>query len=291
MSFFRQFPKVTYNFLDSGFDTTITDIFRFVQADLPAISDNTTYEFYQIMDGDRPDIVSNKLYGTPDYYWTFFICNEHLKTGLTGWPMSQNQFDKYILTEYDGIALITKPTVDYNTDFSEVLSYSNSLSGAFNIGETVTTGLNPNLKTTGTIYYKDANLSQLIIRNIVETGGPFRAHQEISGTQAPISTITPLRVVDWKDAPHHYLKQPIYDNAGNLLSEPTISYNGLFIGERDESGHFGGDTPPDVTDLSLTAVSNLQYETELNDIRSKIRVVRPKLIYSFAQAYKKLLNA
>ena len=87
MAFFRQFPKTEFDYLGNGVITRITDIFRFVKADNIFLDDMSTYQYFQIVNGDRPDIVSVSLYGTPEYYWTFFIINEHLKTGLAGWPM------------------------------------------------------------------------------------------------------------------------------------------------------------------------------------------------------------
>ena len=33
------------------------------------------YEYYYIIEGDRPDQVSMQLYGTTNAYWTFFIFN------------------------------------------------------------------------------------------------------------------------------------------------------------------------------------------------------------------------
>ena len=352
MSFFRQFPKVNYYFSDVGFDTLVTDIFRFVQADLPAISDSTTYQYYQIQDGDRPDVVSNKLYGTPDYYWTFFLCNETLKTGLTGWPMNQNQFNKYISTEYDGTALITYPANPvYNSDDSEIIAHYNSLAGKFILGETISAGNSLETKHTGIIHSKDANLSQLILRN---TGGVgvFQDGEQIIGQDSG-DTVYIGMALDWKDAPHHYIKNkitdtsgalitagnfvigedyfivsardtdfvtlgaannnygtnftatgtggpipdgdapgtafgPLVDLEGNLLSDTTITYNAVYIDEQNDD--LGIQNPPDVIDTDVTAVSNLEYESELNDARSQIRVVRPKMIYAFAQAYKKLLN-
>ena len=45
--------------------------------------DTTSYGTYDILDGDRPDQVSFKLYGTPNYHWTFYYLNDktilHLK--------------------------------------------------------------------------------------------------------------------------------------------------------------------------------------------------------------------
>jgi len=117
MSFFRQFPTTTYDFgtlipngsLDrlsqsrtlSGVATNIVDLFRNVTVDPTKISSTISYQYYTIQNGDRPDTVSQLLYQDPDYYWTFFIINNRLKTGLSSWPMSHGQMESYLEQEYD----------------------------------------------------------------------------------------------------------------------------------------------------------------------------------------------
>ena len=278
MPFFRQFPKTTYDFLNSGIDTQITDIFRFVQADIQLTDDTSTYQYYQIRDGDRPDVVSTLLYGTPEYYWTFFLCNDTLKTGLTSWPMSQLQFDEYIATEYDGTAIITRPTLVWDAHHTQVTEYRDSLAGRFLIGETITGGTSG---ATGTLFSKDAQLSQMILRQV---NGNFLAPEQLYGFQSEdiVSTFenvtgqTPS-VLLWRDAPHHYVK-----------ADGTISYDALYIDEQNT--FLGLDNPPDVVNNNLTAVSNYDYELTLNEQRSSIRVIRPDLIYTWAQTFKDLVN-
>ena len=77
MPFFQQFPKIPYDFGSNGIDSNIVDLFRFVKANEQYFHEIATYIDYQIRDGERPDIVSNSLYGTPEYYWVFFLINEH----------------------------------------------------------------------------------------------------------------------------------------------------------------------------------------------------------------------
>lgn len=93
MSFFNQFPVRTYDADKDGIQDTVTDIFRYVDVDDNRIDSISSYIFYDIEDGERPDIVSQKLYGTPDYYWTFFVINDSLKHGLEDWPMSTQEFN------------------------------------------------------------------------------------------------------------------------------------------------------------------------------------------------------
>jgi hypothetical protein len=277
MSFFRQFPKTVYDFQNAGIGTTITDLFRFVQSDLAISDDISVYQYYNISDGDRPDIVSQQIYGTPDYYWTFFLCNENLKNGLGQWPMSQQQFDNYIDTEYDGTAIITYPYVEWTGNYNIAdATYVDSLAGKFKIGETV----NGLYGGSGIVFKRDAQMSQLILRNVT---GTFRTVEEtVTGVDSEDS-VSPSVVLSWRDAPHHYVK-----------ADGTISYDALYIDEQFTPvgrPDLWIDNPEDVTNPNLTAVSNYEYELDLNEKRANIRVVRPEHIYKFAQAFNQYLNA
>ena len=101
MSFFSQFPKIQYDINANGVKTDITDMFRYVDVKEGFIDDYTTYAYYDIIEGERPDVVSNNLYGTPDYYWTFFVINESLKQGLNTWPKSYRQFELMLEQDYE----------------------------------------------------------------------------------------------------------------------------------------------------------------------------------------------
>ena len=106
MSFFRQFPLTTYDLEKTGTLTQITDLFRNVTSPQIKLDPTIAYTDYRIVNGARPDVVSQLLYGDPDYYWTFFIINDKLKSGHTTWPMSDNQMEAYLTQEYDGYSVI-----------------------------------------------------------------------------------------------------------------------------------------------------------------------------------------
>jgi hypothetical protein len=45
-----------------------------------AKDDAAFYTYYDIQNGDRPDQVSQKLYGRSDLHWTFAIMNDFTKS-------------------------------------------------------------------------------------------------------------------------------------------------------------------------------------------------------------------
>ena len=110
MSFFRNFPLTQLNV--AGEPKAIVDLFRHVDVN-DVLSDGVAgYKNITINDGERPDNLSQRLYGTPDYYWTFFIVNEKLKKGLEDWPKATSSIEAEFTKDYDSIGCFTlKPRI------------------------------------------------------------------------------------------------------------------------------------------------------------------------------------
>ena len=120
-NFFSKYPKVNYDLISDGSSFELTDITRSVVINTNKIQDdNALYTYYEIEDGERPDIVSHKLYGDVQYYWTFFIVNDFLRDGYaSSWPLSYRNFMKMIESEYGkysavSIVPVEDPAIDTN---------------------------------------------------------------------------------------------------------------------------------------------------------------------------------
>lgn len=121
MRFFSQFPKTNLKIADDRFDTSLIDIYRHVDINETLVDDLSSYTYYTIKDGERPDVVSFKLYKTPEFHWSFFIVNENMKNGLDDWPRSYREQESYIKRkygEYSVLEFIPKqnPLSDYNSN-------------------------------------------------------------------------------------------------------------------------------------------------------------------------------
>ena len=110
MSFFSQFPNRKYDLRGNNVNIEIKDIFRYATIDLDRSENSFNYNYYEVIEGERPDIVSTKLYGTPNYYWTFFLINESLGNGLSSWPKDPRTLELEMQFEYDNLgALVLNP--------------------------------------------------------------------------------------------------------------------------------------------------------------------------------------
>jgi len=128
-NFFSRFPKIAYNIDGEGTFLNLTNIVNNVNVNSLYANESTYYTFYEIEDGDRPDTISYRLYDTPSYHWTLFIINNDLRNGLgDAWPLSNQQFERMLETEYDKYSAITfLPASDANN--------GTIISGLFNLSD------------------------------------------------------------------------------------------------------------------------------------------------------------
>ena len=96
MSYFDAIPArwVTLG----GSTVLLTNITKRVSAKQD-IKSSTMFITYQIKDGERPDILANRLYDNPNYWWIFLLVNEKYDLCLD-WPLNDNELTEYINSQY-----------------------------------------------------------------------------------------------------------------------------------------------------------------------------------------------
>jgi hypothetical protein len=117
MAFFKQFPSVIYDLDKKGHKVQVKDIFRFIDVNEKLIDGASAYQYYYIKDGERPDHVAAKLYKNAEFYWTFFVVNDFLKQGYNTWPLSYQQLQTQIKTDYQPYSVLEMYSQD-NTKIS-----------------------------------------------------------------------------------------------------------------------------------------------------------------------------
>ena len=355
-TFFRKYPRIEYTTDDRGSSVLITDITRAVLINSMTTADDVSfYSYYDIVDGERPDVVSHKLYGDVQYYWTFFIVNDSLKRGYnSGWPINSNDFSKMIENEYGLYSAITfLPTANLNgvdnIDFSLVP-----------LDEKYLPYLRLSLideSYTAKILKYDTRLHQCIVYDIVDNLGRSAAREsfvkyKITDFENPLLGKNDFKVVwdssvrirendseteqqladknirlrkQWLAAAFENYAQ--VDSIGSQKID-EIEYvddvdQFLYLSAKDNyvlnkkivaaSNSFRWNSyeyaaREYITDEGKTKTvydifadgkevvmhdykSNIDSETEINDSKSKIRVIRPEYIRQFVNEYYENLNA
>ena len=73
-----------------------------------ALVDNAGfYETITVIDGERPDHLSQRLYDNDKYHWTFLLLNPQIKNIWDDWPMKYSQLIEYCTNKYQYLAADT----------------------------------------------------------------------------------------------------------------------------------------------------------------------------------------
>lgn len=125
MKFFQYFPKMTYEFecANTSFQLDMTNItVRFIIMERLKQHVTVLYD-YIVQDGERPDTVAHKLYGSPDHTWIVLLVNNIMS--LYDWPLTTAEFERYIVSRYGSQAAAQAQTLYRTTDgyFVDYQSY------------------------------------------------------------------------------------------------------------------------------------------------------------------------
>ena len=183
MSFFKQFPKTTYDLKRDGNLIEIKDIFRNVDINDKLINPASAYQYYYIQDGERPDQIADKLYRNSRYYWTIFIANDRLRDGYMKWPLSYQQLQRRISEEYNPyIVLELGPK-----SVTKLGEYANPISSlSFGVSNSLFGGDESDYIEVGLGYKLDSERNQLWLKpSSNDTAVKFRNYLN-SGREFPL---------------------------------------------------------------------------------------------------------
>src|SRR6056300_1037148 len=205
---FENFPKIGYR-LESGKYVTIRDFFRKSTVEQSFINDIIDYEYYELQDGERPDIVATKIYGNGDLHWTLFLVNEFLN--YNDWHKDTETFDIYMKEKYPGHYLTV-------TNVSDLIDQDKK----FLLGEKISTPVGH-----GRVLQLQPTYKRLGVTNSTKwrTGDVITG--EVSGKSFEIEN-----VIEMKDGVSHYvnsdgLKKNYFENGYTSVSliEHEIEHN------------------------------------------------------------------
>ena len=244
------------------------DFFRHVALAFPKIDDGKFfYEQIRILDRERPDQLSYRLYGTEQYYWTFFIINDKLRLGeAIQWPLSNEQINNKLDREYEGQTIVTfksrfiktlRPSLSFKKD--------NYLYNKFRIGEIVR-GQTSNV--TGVIVNIRPEFGQIITKNIRPEGSRFSSGEAIVGEDPTVTVICDESIKN-TDAIYRYIEPATgrdVDCRNFILTDETNTVSGL------------------------EAITFREHYAQMNENLSMIRVLKKSSVQEFADAFAKLIR-
>lgn len=101
MAYFKNFKKIAYSFGDDRAPdlkvlTDITLNARILRQLLPNI---TLWEYYNLKDGETPEVLAHRLYGDANLHWVIMMVNERYDV-YTDFPLSSTELEVFLEKQY-----------------------------------------------------------------------------------------------------------------------------------------------------------------------------------------------
>jgi hypothetical protein len=129
MSYFRELPNFEYiaNFPNQSFNddyVVAKNIFKRAKLRTDISSAITAFNYYQIVDNERPDQVAAKVYDNAELDWVILTTNNITNINQQ-WPLDNNSFYKYLIDKYGSEEELGKThhweTVEFRDEYGRVV--------------------------------------------------------------------------------------------------------------------------------------------------------------------------
>ena len=300
MGYFNKFPNLYYDVKGNKNYQVAVDILRRIRINSKAV-EGSLYGEYTLKDTDRPDTIAHKLYGDSELHWVILLFNE-IHNPYYEWPMPYHEFLRYCENKYPGNAFLMEmhsvkqsplPSVRKRKDHKVTDGYY-----AFGI-----TGSALNTSKKAYVVCWDRTMNKAIV---VDQTGSWQDNDlvgfAITGSEEATASGIIRRIQLNTEAVHHF-----EDDFGNPLA-PLGSYDNLIqqgtevqsTSTTDDYGRFatvpfaqtllGAYLANDTEAQTIRAVTNFQYETEVNEKRRQIRIPAPEIVGEIANRFEQILN-
>lgn len=101
--YFKDFPQFLYDFNygnDKVKTSVVVDVTRNIRVKKHVLANVALYDEYRIIDGETPEIIAEKFYGTPEYHWIVMLANEKYDYAKD-FPLTEPVLQKHISSYYN----------------------------------------------------------------------------------------------------------------------------------------------------------------------------------------------
>lgn len=273
--FLDRFPQIPYDINKSGYSNyeRVTDIsFRFSL--IKEVLDNTTaYYEYVVRDGETPEILADRVYGDPESYWVILYAN-NIYDPQYDWPLGDDALEKFIISKYGSIANAK----------SQIHHYEKIIARQVENSETVyltrqEVNYNSSVFLSCTIDNTTANISSAVVGQNVK---------QIDATTNNTIFIGQLTNIDLPNSQLYLaITEGKLTNYTTLLDATSNNNLARVVNNTHENLEFYLNLPstprytyytinntPVTEAITRNAVTNYDYEIELNNRKRNIKVIK-----------------
>ena len=100
MSYFDMFPNIYYSAKGDGKFTIMKDLLSRVKIIANVKENILGFDYYDVKDGETPEMIAHKYYGDVNLHWTILVVNDVIDY-YEDWPMSTQRFEQFVKDKYD----------------------------------------------------------------------------------------------------------------------------------------------------------------------------------------------
>lgn len=98
--YFDMIPKIYYDSKANDKYDLLTNLMTRVKLRTDIKDDIFDYDYYDVIDGETPEIIAHKYYDNPELHWTILIAND-IVDYYRDWPMTTQRFEEYVKDKYE----------------------------------------------------------------------------------------------------------------------------------------------------------------------------------------------
>lgn len=277
--YFNFFPKTLYtnsNTSSSGLDivTNIISRFNFEST----FKDNISIFYdYEIRDSDTPEIIAHKYYKNAERHWIVLVFNDIIDPNYD-WPLTDQNLINYVHSKYSGVSNV---------------SIVNGGSGYSNGYLTLTT--TDGIGSGSSVYYTaNSTTGTIETVEIINKGNGYKKipTATANGGVGAIFSTSIINGINWaqniNNVKAYYkiiIRTSSYDQT-KIIEKIEITAN-EYANTGISSKSYTLQDGVIVTENINTEISTYyQYETELNDAKRKIKLIKPEFVPAIEKEFR-----
>lgn len=281
--YFSKFPKLYYTTTD-GVTRIVTNLLTRPDVIKKVIDNASIFYYYDVQEGDTPEMIASKYYGDPELHWVVLLFNE-IYDPYYDWPMSYQQFIRYLDDKY------TKISLSQDAPLTGNLLFSNNSNVVIGTGTQFTTQLSNNSQL---FYFNTVENSN--VYNMILTVKSVESDTHLTLTSnSTYTTNTQIYNETVMTGIHHFEKviEKIDSFTGTTTTNIYEIDMNTYLRMQDEplievksfdSGHV-------VTVTTFKRyISNYEYETQKNDNNRKIKLVKKELVADIVKQFDTIMS-
>jgi hypothetical protein len=257
MGYFANFPWIPYFFKENEDPFPMLHVLRRFKVNDLFAKYVQSWDYYRIADGDTPQSVARKVYGTEEYYWVLLVFNE-IVNPINDWPKTEEQVKQYTMAKYSP---------------NRNQKYTGSASTTLDTTTISVSDTNPIILEEGMLVKGRFTDDNTLIKDLLTS-----TSSTVSGitTYTKTFSTTKMTLVDGTDL--FYFSTPF----GGANDHAIHHYIDLEDGEWI--------IPTEEQKSTLSSVSNYDYEYEINEQKRMIRLPSKAAVEKIVKDSATILN-